>query len=296
MSGVTLVMTPATPGKTGAANSGKTPAGAGKGILPKNGAFDEMLIISKESKESKNTGPAQIVPLPEKKGKKADAAPELQLNLIAGSSLITKTALNDTVKKQKTVIESNIKMTQQPEERAGVNGARNQHNDLLKPKIKEIKTPSGDELAGNAGSVNQTKNNAGKMSPAIELSSEIDDKLSARLGNILKDRLNTGRKDDSFEIKIALRPEELGRIEIKVSYSKSDNSLDVQISGSSSALQQFSKNDIAVVQSFRDSGMLFSGIRYLEKKNEDNDDSGKRKREQGKKEQEKKKNIFVREG
>ncbi|MFO7734951.1 MAG: hypothetical protein R6W70_01915 [bacterium] len=101
------------------------------------------------------------------------------------------------------------------------------------------------------------------MKPVVELESNVDEKLAEKISSVIKSRLDiTSSKNSIFDVRIALRPESLGRVILSVRYFSNENSISVNVEGSSDAIKAIEKHERAINTGVRSMCSDFSGLEY----------------------------------
>lgn len=124
------------------------------------------------------------------------------------------------------------------------------------------------------------------MQSVVELESDVDEKLADKISSVIKSRLNISSSRNSiFDIRIALRPESLGRVVLNVRYSSNENSISVNVEGSSDAIKAIEKHERAINTGVRSMCSDFSGLEYShldkrEKQEKQKERDNRKKREE----------------
>ncbi len=125
----------------------------------------------------------------------------------------------------------------------------------------------------------------------LELSTPISKENIEKIESILQNRLSSVTKGETVEIKVALKPEELGRIVVKAFYNTATSKIMVEMTGKAEAIESFTKNAAVISEGLKSSGIDFAGFSF--KKENDKNESEKKESKNKKYNKENKKKTML---
>jgi len=137
------------------------------------------------------------------------------------------------------------------------------------PKIESVsKTDKVDASLINTVKTDSGSSSAPKMKAIVELSAEADEKLASKISKIIEVRAEKIEKSDQFQIKVILRPENIGRVIIKVQIDKENGKVRASFEGNKKAVAIIQKNASVISEKISSSGLNFAGFSFKSKKDE----------------------------
>jgi len=107
----------------------------------------------------------------------------------------------------------------------------------------------------------------------------------------LSERVTSVRSNEQFEIKLALRPDDLGRVVLKVTYDRETKSLQIDLKGDEKAMNAI-RNGSVIPDAIRNLGVNLAGITFAKETRDEEREKEKTEKDKKRDNKSKKQSIL----
>ncbi len=160
--------------------------------------------------------------------------------------------------------------------------------------VKEAKSENNRSNPENVGKISleaPSSKITKTITPSISLSGEVDEKMAKRIEHILSERVTSVRSNEQFEIKLALRPDDLGRVVLKVTYDRETKSLQIDLKGDEKAMNAI-RNGSVIPDAIRNLGVNLAGITFAKETRDEEREKEKTEKDKKRDNKSKKQSIL----